>query len=330
MNTIEATDGHVGRVMKAINERPAVLADEEDWLVIVLSDHGGEGTGHGPNTPIHRTIPFIVSGPSAKQGGVIHHTPVAADVVPTALTHLGIAIDPAWELDGRPAGLPTTTRYGENIIFNGDAEWGGGYNGLSNDGTNGGNAVPATVAGWVEIDDLTVVRYGAPDLLRAADPGPADRGENYFAGGIGGDTVMMQTIDIADLAADIDRGAVRYALSGYLGAQGDGNDIARLTAAFLDETGEVIAAVTLSGDAAARRRGESGLFLKSLQDVAPLGARRVLFTLEMLDDPVVAGNLAAADNLSMVFTLVPEPASGALLLSAGAVCMARRRPGHAR
>lgn len=327
MTTIETTDGHIGRVMDALNQRPAVLAGEENWLVLLTADHGGIGNGHGPNEPIYRTVPFVVSGPSAKQGGVIHHTPVSADIVATALTHLGFDIDPAWGLDGRPAGLPTTTAYGQNLIFNGDAEWNTGYNGLTNDGSNGGNAVAATVAGWVEIDALTVVAYDAPGLLQSSDPGPASnqRGDNYFAGGESGDTTMTQTIDLADMTDDIDAGLVRYELSGYLGAQGAASDIAQLTATFLNEAGDAIGdEAAIAGDTAARRRGATGLFLKSIEGMAPVGARRVELTLLMDDDSASPANLAYADDLSLVLTLVPEPGSGLLLLAAGGLLLRRR------
>ncbi len=328
MNTLETIDTHIGSVVSALHQRPGVIAGQEDWLVIVTSDHGGEGTGHGPNTPVQRTIPFIVSGPSAKQGGVIHHTPVAADVTAIALAHLGFAIDPTWGMDGRPAGLPTKTHYGQNLIFNGDAEWNTGYNDFANDGSNGGNAVPATVAGWVEIDALTVVRYGAPGFAQANDPGPTQRGSNFLAGGAGGTTFMTQTIDLADIVADIDTGLVRFSLSAYLGAQGDADDIAELIATFLDEAGNPIGEqAKLTGDSASRRRGRTGLFLKSLEGQAPAGARRVELVLTMHDDPGSPGNHAYADDLSLVFTVVPEPGSGAMVI--GAAGLLARREGRA-
>ncbi len=101
---IERIDGHIGAVVKAIESRPTFT--DEDWLVIVATDHGGAGTNHGggrQNPDIRRTF-MIVSGPSAVIGKPEEQT-YQVDVVATALTHLGIALNPEWKLDGRAVGL---------------------------------------------------------------------------------------------------------------------------------------------------------------------------------------------------------------------------------
>jgi hypothetical protein len=77
---------------------------QEDWLIIVVTDHGGKNKSHHDNIPIIRTIFLIVSGPSASRG-MIEPSPGIVDVAATALTHLGIPIDPAWDFDGKPVGL---------------------------------------------------------------------------------------------------------------------------------------------------------------------------------------------------------------------------------
>ena len=46
--------------MTAMAARPTFA--NEDWLVIITSDHGGLGTGHSGGLPPQRTIPFIVAG----------------------------------------------------------------------------------------------------------------------------------------------------------------------------------------------------------------------------------------------------------------------------
>jgi predicted AlkP superfamily pyrophosphatase or phosphodiesterase len=103
-NAIERVDGHVGQAMAAIARRPN--AKTEDWLVIVCTDHGGTGTDHGggqKNWDIRRTF-LIVSGNGAKKGRSEEPT-YQVDVVPTALTHLGVVIKPEWGLDGKAVGL---------------------------------------------------------------------------------------------------------------------------------------------------------------------------------------------------------------------------------
>ncbi|HEY1065364.1 MAG TPA: sulfatase-like hydrolase/transferase, partial [Pirellulales bacterium] len=97
-------DGHVGDVMTALKNRKTLA--QEDWLVIVCTDHGGQGKGHGGGrkTPEIRNVFLIVSGDAA-QSGVVEAETYQVDVVPTALTHLGVAIKPEWKLDGKPVGL---------------------------------------------------------------------------------------------------------------------------------------------------------------------------------------------------------------------------------
>jgi predicted AlkP superfamily pyrophosphatase or phosphodiesterase len=99
---VEQTDSYVGQLMDALHARKSYA--REDWLILVSTDHGGSEKGHGKNIPEHRTIFLIVSGPSAARG-TIEPAPAIVDVAATALTHLGVAIDPAWRLDGKPVGL---------------------------------------------------------------------------------------------------------------------------------------------------------------------------------------------------------------------------------
>jgi hypothetical protein len=99
---IELQDDRVGVIMSAVAARPNYA--DEDWLVVIVSDHGGSGTSHGANTPEHRTTILAVTGASTQIGTTFTNTTLA-DVVPTVLTFLGIAIDPAWGLDGNVVGL---------------------------------------------------------------------------------------------------------------------------------------------------------------------------------------------------------------------------------
>lgn len=102
LQAIHEVDVLAGVVLKAMHARKTF--DREDWLVVVSTDHGGSGKSHGANNPECRTIFVIVSGPSATRGAIAP-APAIVDVAPTVLRHLGVAIDPAWKLDGRPVGL---------------------------------------------------------------------------------------------------------------------------------------------------------------------------------------------------------------------------------
>ena len=66
LEVVGVTDGYVGRLIDAIAAR--ATRDEEDWLVLVTSDHGGSGTSHGGVAPAIRAIPLIISGDGVSPG----------------------------------------------------------------------------------------------------------------------------------------------------------------------------------------------------------------------------------------------------------------------
>jgi predicted AlkP superfamily pyrophosphatase or phosphodiesterase len=102
-NAIEEVDKHLGRILDALHRRPAFA--REDWLILVCTDHGGKGRGHGGGrtVPEMRTGFLILHGKSVPKGKLPGKT-TNADIVPTVLGHLGIPIDPAWKLDGKAVG----------------------------------------------------------------------------------------------------------------------------------------------------------------------------------------------------------------------------------
>lgn len=107
-NGIEEVDGHLRRVFNALQNRSTIA--EEDWLTLIFTDHGGQGRGHGGG----RTIPemrngfLIVHGDKAAKGRIESNV-TNVDIVPTALAHLGIELDPSWRLEGKAVGLKSTS-----------------------------------------------------------------------------------------------------------------------------------------------------------------------------------------------------------------------------
>lgn len=93
MAAIEILDHHVGTVLTAMRQRPHFA--EEDWLVLVTSDHGGIEKGHGGQTPEERTVFLIASGGGYPRKVVQGDWGIVA-IPPSVLRHLGIPIDPAW------------------------------------------------------------------------------------------------------------------------------------------------------------------------------------------------------------------------------------------
>jgi len=107
LNAIEKVDELAGVVLKALKARKTY--HEEKWLVLVSTDHGGKGKNHGGQSPEELTTFFIAHGPTVKSGK-IEQASFIVDVAATALEHLRIAIDPEWNLDGKPIGLKKANR----------------------------------------------------------------------------------------------------------------------------------------------------------------------------------------------------------------------------
>jgi len=100
---IEWADTRVGLLLQAVRERPTY--EQEDWLILMSTDHGrNDAGGHGGNSPSETTIFFLASGPSVEQGST-ECPPEIVDVAVTALAHMGLGPDPAWGLDGQVRGL---------------------------------------------------------------------------------------------------------------------------------------------------------------------------------------------------------------------------------
>lgn len=86
---ITEVDGQIGQVLTAIKNRPDFA--NEEWQIVITSDHGGRGSSHGIHSADNYTIPFLVSSKQANQGylkGVPHNY----DAAVTAMDHMGLAI----------------------------------------------------------------------------------------------------------------------------------------------------------------------------------------------------------------------------------------------
>lgn len=130
ISAIESVDSAVGRVLTALHARPNYAS--EDWLVLVITDHGGKSYFHGGNSNEERHIWWIASGSAidphqyfnANDPGTynchantvydstcvnaayLHNAPLGRDIAVTALHHLiytsGIRPEnkAEWNLDG--------------------------------------------------------------------------------------------------------------------------------------------------------------------------------------------------------------------------------------
>lgn len=191
------------------------------------------------------------------------------------------------------AGVFAAEIYGTNLVVNGNAEAGPG--------------APSSSAvmkppGWTTTGQFTAVKYGAsggfPDKT---DPGPPDRGANFFAGGNVAVSTATQTISLAAAAADIDKGAVTYALSAWLGGYSTQDDNAKLMLIFKGADGASLGQAQLGPVLAAERKSKSGFLLKKASDTVPKGARSATVTLTMTR-AVGTYNDGEADDVSLILT----------------------------
>ena len=331
---IEKVDGQLGRIMAALSERST--HDEEDWLVIVTSDHGGNMEGaHSGGTPEKRTIPFIVSGPSVI-GDKPFPAPRNVDVTKTALAHMGVPINEEWGLDGHVVGLPegvahrppaaSTLRLEENLLFNGGGEIDRGFADLESD---------QQVSGW---DDpgpcgITVVPYGTRGFPVESDPGLDDAGRNLFAAVVvpspepnedgelpaGPECVPMpnlrQSIDLSQLGGEIDSGTIGYMLSVATGGPEDESNYFRVVASFFDIDGELLIASEYDppGGGAASQMAEAGtsdvpFWLRMAAGPVPAGARRVEVELAAIQTDSASSTAPLyADNISFALLRRQDP-----------------------
>ncbi|XAL98327.1 PEP-CTERM sorting domain-containing protein [Phycisphaeraceae bacterium D3-23] len=228
------------------------------------------------------------------------------DAAATALTHLGIAL-PSY-IVGHAIGLESvadprpTLGLGHNLIFNGDAEYDHGFT---------EHGMDQAITGWEEFrdanflnetssrdgfDTATVLEYGTPGgFPLASDPGPTNRGDNFFSAGAGSSSSeMFQQLDVAAMAAQIDAGQIDFDLSGYLGGYINQNDRAEFFVRFLDANGSELARTTLGTVTHDDRGDQTGLLLRETDGTLVPGTRTVELVL------TTTGNDGYADNLSFI------------------------------
>lgn len=97
---IESTDAELGKLFEALKRAQMM----ENTMVILSSDHGGAGLGHGPDDARSRHIPWIIAGPGVRRGYDLTQLDKlevnTEDTAVTACWLLGLRIQPYF--DGKP------------------------------------------------------------------------------------------------------------------------------------------------------------------------------------------------------------------------------------
>jgi hypothetical protein len=95
---LRETDDEIARLVDAL---PA------GTTVIVTADHGGHGTHHGTDAATDTTIPWIIAGPSVREGWAIGAPISIMDTAATAALVMGFALAP------EASGCPVEEAFGE-------------------------------------------------------------------------------------------------------------------------------------------------------------------------------------------------------------------------
>jgi hypothetical protein len=187
----------------------------------------------------------------------------------------------------------TNAVFGHNLVVNGDAE---ASTGVTSD------TQVAAPQGWTTRGPFTVVQYGANAFPTAQDPGPPDRGKNFFAGGPGAtQSSAAQTIDVGSGGGGIDSGSKKYDLSAYLGGTRDEGDSITVVVTFEDANGNPVGSATIGPVTEIGRRSQTGLIKSETKGAVPSGTRKV--KVEIRSTRVVGNyNDGYADDVSLTIT----------------------------
>lgn len=325
--SIIKADKNTGKVLQAIMEREQVKSGRESWLIIFTSDHGATEGGHSQNRVAERYVPFIISGVNLEiyepypQINDIVINPKNIDIIPTIFTYLGIpGNSDAWSgLAGHNLYYPTNKNaiakklaFNKNLIFNGDAEYDVGFNGhdetiyiggpkdAERDWDTEGLYWDQSISGWDDWtlspskNSMTTVFYGAGEKImypKHSNQSNWNRGQNFFAGGIDGESIMTQSIDLSGVLNKSEN-SLSFELSAYLGGFEDLEDTASFIAIFMDKYGKEINRTVIDGPNASERNNETLLILKKVTKKVPTGSVKVKFIVE------TKGKHGYSDNLS--------------------------------
>jgi hypothetical protein len=199
----------------------------------------------------------------------------------------------AFALVAAPLPSAHAVPYSTNLLVNGNSEA----------GPNSPGGTPVSVPGWTTSSAFTVVPYGAMGgFPQASDPGPPNRGVQFFAGGNAATSTATQDLDVSANSANINSGIVRYNLSGWLGGYLTDGDNAHVTITFFDTASNALGTATIGPVTAANRNNMTGLFYNQNKGLTPVNTSRVHVVLTMTRTNGTF-NDGYADNLSLILSL---------------------------
>ena len=309
---LQVTDARVGRVLVALGNRQQVVDGQEEWLIILVTDHGGVGTGHSGNLYRQRFIPLIVSKVSVNRQGTLDTPPSSlirsrnVYVTRTVLSFMGVPEAEFSELDGHnmmvlsEINIPETG-YGTNLLFNGDGEFDRGF---------ADRQLDQAITGWRDQEhtghkdgyhSMTLIQT-PPEVRHIGPDGSIHEvhSSNLFTGGRKGvSSKITQLLDLSNLQDDIDSRRVNFLFSGNVGGTGSSEDRMEVSVTFLDENGDVIDSGVLETVSREDREGETVLIYRETEGFVSPGTRSALIELHAIGvSEIEEGIKALADQLS--------------------------------
>ncbi len=286
---LAAIDAEFGAVLASLRARPG-FTREKWWLAVTgLAPVPDKKTKDG-EWRVRTAVPLCLQAPSAPPGEILSEVSLA-DLVPSALAHLGLAPRPSWQLDGRVLALDAPPSYGANLLVNGGGEAQFGWN----------SGPFPQLTGWRQLAPFRLARRDP------AEPGPPEGGQSLFQGAGPGLARMEQTVDLRALAPDLERGNVRYRFGAWLGTRRKSAASILCALEFLNEQGKALEREQLGPVGASERRdslgAEKGVPRAGLIELESSGRvpRRARAARVILQAEGPSGvELTVADELSLV------------------------------
>jgi predicted AlkP superfamily pyrophosphatase or phosphodiesterase len=99
IEAIRQTARYTEEIMKVIHFREKAHAEE--WMVLLVTDHGGKGPGHGGQDNVEETryVFSVIRLPNMNRIDLAEVSTV--DIMPTILNFMGVPILSSWDLDGK-------------------------------------------------------------------------------------------------------------------------------------------------------------------------------------------------------------------------------------
>jgi predicted AlkP superfamily pyrophosphatase or phosphodiesterase len=92
IKAVEKTDKMIGALIATLKQAQMI----ENTILIIVSDHGGKGKGHGRLSVEELTIPFIIAGKDIKKNMELQEKVSNADIAPTITYLLNCSIPECW------------------------------------------------------------------------------------------------------------------------------------------------------------------------------------------------------------------------------------------